>query len=63
MDTGYTFADFAREHGIDPNDVEDEGYIEDSGIGLYSQPTSDGYEGNYEDYVGEYMRFQIPLTM
>ena len=57
MDADYTLADFAREHGLDPNDVEDEGYIDDSGVSFYSQPLNDEYVGDHdEDYMGEYMR-------
>lgn len=63
MEGRYTLADFAREHGMDPSDFDDDDdvYFEDSGVGLYDtgcgqQPDADI---TYEDDMGEYMRYEL----
>ena len=62
MEGRYTLADFAREHGMDPRDFDDDDmYFEDSGVALYDtncgqQPDADI---TYEDDMGEYMRYEL----
>lgn len=66
MGDNYSMAQFAREHGFDPNDFGDdddigEMYADDSGVGLYPQIQTEGYEidRGYDDYMGKYMRCSI----